>query len=849
MIKTLNGQWKFRRADESTFRSATVPGCNFTDLMAEGIIPDPFDGLNEKNCAFVGESDWVYEKEFTVTKDELAADGISLCFDMLDTICDVYLNEKLIGKGENCHLRYTFDVKELLREGENTLRVYFYSPVKYVEEIYKKEGAPNNSNGQNGIVHIRKPQCHFGWDWGPILPISGITKDVYLRFITAAEISALEIGQLHADGKVEINAECIINAVTDSKTSCTVTLTYPDGTKVSEKGEKVSFTVENPELWWTYELSGKDVQPLYTVTATLKKGNKVISVIEKKIGLRTVVLDRSKDEYGTNFRFVLNGVPIFVKGGNYIPADSLITRYGEKEMQTLLDAARFSNFNMIRVWGGGYYESDEFYNKCDEMGILLWQDFPFACQAYPFFKESFLDNVKKEIEYNVNRLKHHACLALWCGNNEIEAMSGGWMHMRDYIKWTEKFFYHILPDEVRKYDTVTSFIPGSPCGTDDGKGINADNVGDTHLWSVWHGMSDMREYRNRPTRFCSEFGFESLPDEKTIRTFAKKEDYALNSEVFRWHQKCGAGNDKMFYYIRSRFLLPARFEDFIYLSQITQLECIKDATEFWRRNKGRCNGAIYWQFNDCWPVCSWASIDFYGNYKALQYGAKHFNAPVSLCFDDNDRKASVILLNDLNEKKDVTLTCEIFDFESEKLIQSKTKKLTLEALENKNIYTIYRKQLARRHNLKKTGIKITLEGEGFEKTSKTYLFGVEKYLELPKARLSLTKEIKNGSIEVTVKADKFARLVRIESSLSTLPFSDNFFDLIPGEEKTVTMKLDDAVSAEEQLESITAMSLCDVPVRKITLKEEFDQVKMMISPYNIGNCVFHRKKPMDATVK
>lgn len=845
MIKTLNGKWRFRSADNDAFYPATVPGCNFTDLMAEGLISDPFDGLNERDCAFVGEKDWVYERDFTVTKDELSADGIRLCFDMLDTICDVFLNGALIGKGENCHLKYTFEVKELLREGENTLKVHFRSPVKYVEKIYKKEGAPMNSNGQNGIVHIRKPQCHFGWDWGPVLPISGITKDVYLDFITAAEISKMEISQVHSENKVEIKAECLINALTDEKTNCTVVLTCPDGTKITEKGEKVSFTVENPELWWTYELSGKEKQPLYTLTATLKKGNKVISVLEKKIGLRTIELDRSRDEYGSNFRFILNGVPVFVKGGNFIPADSLITRFGEKEMQTLLDAARFSNFNMIRVWGGGYYESDEFYNKCDEMGILLWQDFPFACQAYPFFKEDFLQNVKREIEYNVNRLKHHACLAIWCGNNEIEAMSGGWMHMRDYIKWTEKFFYHILPDEVRKYDTVTPFIPGSPCGTDDGKGINADNVGDTHLWSVWHGMSNMREYRNRPTRFCSEFGFESLPDEKTIRTFAKKEDYALDSEVFRSHQKCNSGNDKMFYYIRSRFKLPSRFEDFIYLSQITQLECIKDATEFWRRNKGRCNGAIYWQFNDCWPVCSWASIDYYGNYKALQYGARHFNAPLSLCFDDNERKVSAVLLNDLNERMDVILTCEIFDFENEKLIQSKKKKLTLEPLENKNVFTLYRKQLARHLDLKKTGLRISLECEGYEKTSKTYLFEPEKKLELPEAKIAMEKGIADGKITVKLKADKFARLVRVESSLSSLPFSDNFFDLLAGEEKTVTMKLDDAFSPEEQLKSITVMSLCDVPTREITMKERISQIKMMLSPTNIGNCVYHRQTPAD----
>ena len=849
MIRTLNGQWRFRQADKNEFLDATVPGCNFTDLMANGVIEDPFYGVNEYDCEFVGKKDWIYERDFNITAEELAYDGIKLCFDMLDTICTVYLNGKEIAKTENCHIGYKFDVKELLHEGENTVKVFFRSPVEYVEEIYKKEGAPNNCNGQNGIVHIRKPQCHFGWDWGPILPLSGITKDAYLEFITAAKITNIEIKQTHTDGKVEISAQCLTEAVTDDKLNCTITLTDPDGNAVSKKGTEADFTVENPELWWTYELSGKDTQPLYTITATLKKGNKVVSVLEKRIGLRTIELDRSNDEYGSNFRFVLNGVPIFVKGGNYIPADSLITRFGKKEMQTLLDAARFSNFNMIRVWGGGYYETDEFYDRCDEMGILLWQDFPFACQAYPFFKESFLENVKKEIEYNMNRLKSHACLAIWCGNNEIETMSGGWMHMRDYIKWTEKFFYHILPEEVSKYDTVTPFIPGSPCGTEYGKGINADNVGDTHLWSVWHGMSDMKEYRNRPTRFCSEFGFESLPDIKTVRTFAEEKDYALDSKVFLSHQKCGSGNDKMLYYIRSRFDLPANFEDFIYLSQITQLECIKDATEFWRRNKGRCNGAIYWQFNDCWPVCSWASIDFYGNYKALQYGARHFNAPLSLCFDDTARKVSAVVLNDYNEKKDVTLTCDIFDFESEKLIQSKKKSFTLAPLENRSVYTVYAKQLSCKADLKKTGIRITLSSKGCETVSKTYIFGVEKNLNLPKAKITVTKEIADGKILINLKADKFARLVKLESELSTLPFSDNFFDLIPGEEKTVTMALDEALDARKQLDSITVVSLCDIPTRKITMQETVSQLKMMLSPYNIGNCVFHRLKPAPVAVK
>ncbi len=841
---SLNGLWEFKKVSDSKWMSATVPGCNYLDLMDNGVIADPFVGMNEKDCYFVAQTDWEYAKTVELTSEDLEHQEVYLKCDMLDTLCDVFVNGTKIAYTENCHIRYAFEIKRYLKVGENTFRFLFRSPVNYVNEIAKSKPVPPNANGQNGVCFVRKPQCHFGWDWGPVLPPSGISGDIYLQSVDCAEITEIITVQKHYDNKVDVDVKTVIRKLDDKASDCIITLTCPDGSVKTLEAEEGVFTIENPELWWTYELSGKDKQPLYTVKAQVVAGGNVISEKEIKIGLRTLYLDRSRDKWGLNFQFVLNGVPVFAKGGNYIPSDSFITRFDNEKLKAMLEAARFSNFNIIRVWGGGYYESDDFYNLCDEMGILVWQDFAFACMPYPFFEEDFLGNVKNEIESNVKRLRHHASLALWSGNNEIETMSGGWMNMRKYIKWTEIFFYQILEKEIRKYDTVTSFIPGSPCGSAYGEGINSDNVGDTHLWSVWHGMASMKEYRNRMTRFCSEFGFESLPDIKSIRLFADEKDYSLDSEVFTNHQKCGSGNDKMFYYIRTRFKLPQNFEDFIYLSQVTQMECISDATEHWRRNKGRCNGAIYWQFNDCWPVCSWASIDYYGNYKALQYTARHFNAPLSVSVEDTADYVKIHVLNDLNEKQQVTVRYDIFDF-SRGIVKSEEKEIKVEAVKNEEVFTLWAEDLRKKFSLKKSGVLVRLYKDGVVVSRKTFLFSQEKNLLLPKTKLTFDAEAQGDKIAVTVAADKFARLVCVSSDISLKPFSDNYFDLLPGESKTITIPLENGIDEKEQLDAIKAISLTDIPTRKITKKELFRQAKMMLSPMNIGNCAFHRSVPKD----
>lgn len=838
MIKSLCENWEFRPVGQSEWKNATVPGCNFLDLMDNGDIPDPFIGLNENEVEWVGKTDFEYRSFFELTADELEADEILLVAKQLDTICDVTINSRPAFSCNNCFVEQTFDIKPFAVEGKNEISIYFHSPVNYVKEKYRECSTPVNSNGQNGIVHIRKPQCHFGWDWGPVLPLSGITDDIYLKFAKHARIVDFTASADYDFEKGIVKAGVSPTGI--DGVECEISLYAPNGELIEKQGNNAVFCVNEPELWWTYDLSDKSEQPLYTVTARLLFNGEVVDEASKKVGIRHIELNREKDEYGRNFQFKINGVAIFAKGANYIPADSLITRFDDEKLGYLLDAFQFSNMNVLRVWGGGYYASDSIYNECDRRGILVWQDFMFACQAYPFFLDDYLDNVKNEVAYNVRRICSHPSLALWCGNNEIEDMHMAWINMPKYISWTEKFFYEILETEIRKIDSLTPYTPGSPIGKSHNVGVYADNVGDTHLWGVWHGLKPMNYYRRRMTRFCSEFGFESLPDMNAIRIFAKPEDYDLNSKVFLSHQKCMNGNDKMVYYIAGRFNLPKHFRDYVYLSQVTQLECIADATEHWRRNKGRCNGSMYWQFNDCWGVCSWSSIDYYGNYKALQYGARHFNEPFTVSFEDSKDGVRLYVLNDRIENKVATLEYALFDFD-DGVVLSKTVDIAVEDSLVVDIPSDWLSRCDKQHS----GLVATLKEDGKIVSRKTLLLDKEKNLKLPKAKLKTIISVKGNTLELKIKTDKYARLVKAECSKTHLPFSDNFFDLLPGEEKVITMTLNDGMNAKEIAESIVVYSLCDIEMNKSKINSFSKRAKVYFSPVNIGNAVHHGKVPKD----
>ncbi len=834
---SLTGAWKFKDTSHREWMNATVPGSNYLDLMRAGEIPDPFDGMNEKKVAWVYDKDWEYAREFELPEEAFNKEHIYLHADMLDTLADVYVNDRLIGKANNCHLAYDFDIKNFVKEGVNKIRIYFYSPVEYIEEKQKEDAMPRNNMGITGVPHIRKPQCHFGWDWGPILPCSGITRDIYVHAYDDVKILNLRVLQHFNDDMSAVDVE-MIPTLSGESINGTFSITAPDGNTLSlggivKSGVSKSFHIDNPELWWTNDISDRETQPLYTVTLSLANHEEKSLLI----GMRTITLDRSADEYGSQFRFILNGVPLFMKGGNWIPADSFVTRFTSDKIDYFLKSIKTSNMNMLRVWGGGYYESDEFYNTCDKYGILIWQDFMFACAPYPFYNEEFYANVLKEIEYNVKRLRNHACLALWCGNNEIEAMTPGWMLMKKLIDWTGIFFHERLPEIMKELDGITPFTPGSPNGTAFMEKVGSDNDGDTHMWHVWHGLEPLNYYRKRFTRFCSEFGLESLPDMKTIQGFAKPSDYSLKSDVFMAHQKCPSGNDKMLYYMSTRFRIPKRFEDIVYYTQIIQEECVKDATEHWRRNRGRCNGSLYWQINDCWPVSSWASIDYEGRFKALQYCAKHFNAPITVSVEDTKTSLRFFILNDKKEPFEGRLELSLEDFNG-KIYDNYIGDIAVDGVTSTCVYKKDFKTLIKKS--KERVLYVSLyDKKGVLVARRTHLFAPEKNLNLPKARFISSVKVENGVAYIKIKSDKYARYVKADIENTKMPLSDNFFDMRPGEERILSVPVENNMSDKEILKALSIVSVADATPKASKARDSLLRFRIRMIPINIANWIYY----------
>ncbi|MDE5669930.1 MAG: hypothetical protein K2I14_00475, partial [Eubacterium sp.] len=659
---------------------------------------------------------------------------------------------------------------------------------------------------------IRKPACHFGWDWGINLPFSGIIGDIDILLYNE-EITDFKVEQTHKNGTVTLD----ITAIGNGKACGEVITPKGDSIALEFMDSKASITIEHPELWWTYELSNKEKQPLYIIN---------INGITKKIGLRTIVLNREADEYGNNFQFILNGVPIFAKGANLIPPNAMADRVTAEDLIKLVDDAQLANMNMIRIWGGGYYGSDQLYDLCDEKGILVWQDFMFACLMYPFYEKEFLDNVKEEIAYNVKRIKHHASLALWCGNNEIEFMFAHLPEGQKIVKWYKKFFYEILPEEIRKEDKTTSYIETSPIGRGFRKNITADNWGDTHMWHVWHGSQNLKYYRKRMTRFCSEYGMESLPSMDCIREFAPADELSLYSKTMLHHQKCLSGNSKMFFYLLERYNEPESFEDLIYFTGLTQMECIRDATEHWRRNKGRCNGSLWWQYNDCWGAPSWSSVDFFGKWKPLMYASKEFNKPFTLSFEDKKNTLSVYIINDTLEQKPCLLKVGIYDFSGntvlEKSIQlhvdanisEKAVEIPVSGVDKKNCYAMAR-----------------LESNGEMVAERTKVLLPERKLKLQKADINCSV-INN---QIVLESNTFARQVFVDVKGVNIPLSENGFDLIPNKKKTITLSNDGFINPE----NVTVKCVNNIECKISNVGRFLYRTKFVLQPVNFANMIYY----------
>ncbi len=798
-VVTLHDNWKMHRSDEQEWINAVVPGSVYGDLLREGKMEDPFWKDNEDEALKLMEYDYEYSTSFSCEEGLLASDEVILRFEGLDTIADITLNGVKLGHVENMHRTWEYSVKELLKEEGNILSVYFYSPTKYIADAYEKAPTRGTEDAMNGFVHIRKAHCMFGWDWGAHLPDAGIWRPVSLLGVETARLTSVEVLQYHEQGKVslEIKPEIDFAAMSlleKDTPGIRVTITDPAGEEIiCQKGCEEKITVENSKLWWP---NGYGEQNLYTVSVDLMKPDgTVIDNWTRKIGLRTIIMDRTKDQWGERFATCVNGVNIFAMGADYIPEDHLLGRVTEETTRTLLEKAVFANFNSIRVWGGGYYPDDWFFDLCDEMGLVVWEDFMFACAVYDLTPE-FEENITQEFIDNLKRIRHHASLGLMCGNNEMEQFvkEGVWVskdsEVRDYIIMYER----ILPQIMKQYAPQVYYWPASPSSGGSFDDPRDENRGDVHYWDVWHGNKPFSEYRKFYFRYLSEFGFQSFPSKKTVETFTDDErDMNIFSYIMEKHQRNGAANGKIMNYMQQTYRYPSTFETVVYASQLLQADAIRYGVEHFRRNRNdsRCMGAVYWQFNDCWPVASWSSVDYCQRLKALHYYAKRFFAPIMISCEEEGminsgqelvrlpfefpKSIRLCVANESMQDEEITVKWQIRDTAANILRAEeeviKVPALTSVWLEKVDLpdIDIYREYVS--FQACKGGVAVS---EG------TVIFSYPKYFRYENPNLQATVE---GN-RITVSADTYAKSVEILNDEEDLILSDNYFDL-NGDSKTV----------------------------------------------------------------
>jgi|688.fasta_scaffold93636_2 beta-mannosidase len=811
----LCGAWTFSKEGSKPSWRGNVPGCVHTDLLAAGEIEDPFYRDNESGLQWISRENWVYERTFQM-EDWSAFDRVLLRCDGLDTIATVTLNGAELGTTDNQYRTWEFNVKGVITTGRNTLRIRFESPLAYIEQrAAGKRALPGWAPPQETACRpwIRKSPCSFGWDWGPVLTSSGIWRPLEIVAFNTARITDLQVRQDHSRIKqgvvgLDIDGVAEIGPAGDAEALDAHARVYYKGSAIAAARGKwvdgrvhLHIDVRNAQLWWP---AGMGEQPLYEVTLDVEQQRAHVAHASRRVGLRTLRLDRHEDAWGESFQFVINDIPFFAKGANWIPADAFVVRISRVEYARLIKAAAMANMNMLRVWGGGIYENDAFYDLCDEYGLCVWQDFMFACATYPAFDEAWMANVRIEIEQNVRRLRHHPSIALWCGNNELEqglvgdTWSGGQMSWEDY----GALFDRLIAEVVAEQDPQRDYWPSSPHTPPPGDRKNhADPArGDAHLWDVWHGRQPFEWYRTTQHRFCSEFGFQSFPEPRAVERYTAPGDRNITSPVMERHQRSGIGNAVIMHYLLDWYRMPVGFENTLWLSQIQQGMAIKYAVEHWRRNRPRCMGALYWQLNDCWPVASWASIDYEGRWKALHYMARRFYAPllVSGVEKPEDGTVDIHAGNDLLKPFTGKLAWRVTRVDG-KVVRSGTLPVMIATGTTALQTTLELADLIAQYGVRDLIVWLTmLDGEGSAVSWNVVTFCRPKHLELHQPNLKV--EIRawdDNSYAVTLSSKVpvlwlWASLTGIEAK-----YDDNFICLEPARPMRIRvtpvarMKLDD----------------------------------------------------------
>jgi beta-mannosidase len=793
--QSLTGVWKFRKSGTDEWLSANVPGSVHTDLLALGRIPDPFVGDNEKRVAWVAESDWEYSYSFNALPEVLQREHIWLVCDGLDTLATVTFNGKLLGNTANMFRQYQWDVKPLLTKEGNELRIYFASVVKYVTQKQAVRALPGVPQAIAGGPHVRKAPCQFGWDWGPQLPPIGIWKDLRLEAFDSTRFSDVHLRQDHAKGVVKVEASVEVEKWSPGLAAI-LEIKAPNGSVLSSStvlksgtDNKISLVIDKPLLWWP---NGLGQQPLYNVQVKLQHSDKVLDEREFQLGLRTIELRQQPDEWGRSFTFVVNGQPFFAKGSNWIPADSFPTRITSESLENLIRAAAETHQNMLRVWGGGFYEDERFYDLCDRYGILIWQEFIFSCSVYPLDELEFVENVHVEVIENARRIRHRACLALWCGNNEMEMgwVDWGWKQpeFQGFKSAYDSFFHHTLKEWCVAEDPDHSYWPSSPSSDTPFENPNGQKQGDAHYWDVWHGRKPFTAYRDQFPRFMSEFGFQALPPLETIRTYAAESDWNMTSYVMDQHQKNASGNSLIVGQMLDTFRMPKDFESLVYLSQVLQAEGIRYGVEHWRRNTDRVSGTLYWQLNDCWPVASWSSLDYFGRWKALHYAARRFYAPLMLSIEDKPPRQSIFISSDLREKWQGSVRWTLATLDG-KTLTSGEKKIEAKPFGVTPVESLDFSEHLNDDSIRQLVFMAELcQGEKCL-SRQTSFFVPTKHLSLSNPKVSAKVTLKEGLLTIQMSSKSLARLLECSLTGVDMIFSDNYFDLPAQKAITITTTL------------------------------------------------------------
>ena len=820
VVKNLHEGWKFRQARLTNWYPATVPGVVHTDLLQNKIIEDPFFRLNERGLQWIDKEDWVYETCFTLAADMMRKENMELVFEGLDTYADVYLNDECILKANNMFRRWSIPVRQYIREENNILKVYFHSPVKI--DVPKWDALPyqypaSNDQSENGglfnkkiSIFARKAGYHYGWDWGPRLVTSGIWRPVYIRawsdlrindvFIEQKEVGA---GRAVIAGHVELDADKdmdgVLVTITDEATGRVLGEWQAD-LKRGTNRVTVDFVLHKPKLWWS---NGLGEPFLYRFRTDIIAGGELLDSKTERVGIRSLKVVHQPDKDGHTFYIELNGRPVFAKGANYIPLDNFLPRVTpENYKRTILDAAGV-NMNMLRVWSGGIYENDVFYDLCDEYGIMIWQDFMFACSMYPA-EGALLDNIHQEAVDNVKRLRNHACIALWCGNNECQDAWLGWGWKREIERQNKEYAdkiwaqyrqqYHVtLPGVVREYAPGTFYWPSSPFAFEGEMSGTTD--GDRHYWSVWHGKAPISDYDSEKSRFFSEYGFQSFPEFDSVKRYAPyPEDWDIRSEVMMSHQRGGDhANGLIETYLLNEYKKPRDFRAFLYMNHVLQGDAIKTAIESHRRQMPYNMGTLFWQHNDCWPVASWASRDYYGRWKAQHYYVRkaYDDILISSVVEGDDLK--VYAVSDRLENTSGRLQLQVCQFDGT-VVHHWGKSVGISGNDSRVCFSAPLAKLLEGANRGTVYVRVDYTDKSGRVYHNNYCLGKQKDMDYPKVDLQTEVRSIEGGYEVTVSADKFARAVCLSVADNESVYSDNYFDVQP--KSSVQVQVRTRLSAE-----------------------------------------------------